>query len=566
MAVVNRGVIKVKQKDNSFIEFYPHVYSQDAKYKETSVYAAIEALETANKNTTGNYNKANGLVQLDSNALIPSALIPAEFKEVKVVNDIAARNALPNPYTGLSVFVKDASGDASVNAGGAYYIYDGSAWVKTSEAESMDVVLNWSAIQQKPTTLSGYGITDAVKSSDVVSTATAGKILKLNANAKLPADVVGNADTASKLKSPVLIGVTGADVDNASVSFDGSKDVNVNVVLSATGVSAGTYTKVTVDTKGRVTAAANLTANDIPSLDWAKITTGKPTTVAGYGITDALKKTGDTMTGALTLAADPTQAMHAATKAYVDSVVQGLDVKASVRVATTANVNLTNVSAIDGITLAEGNRVLVKNQTNKAENGIYVKSGNQLVRANDFSGNKVSSGAFTFVEEGTVNANSGYVLVTDGAITVGTTALEFNQFSGAGQIIAGTGLAKNGNEIYLADSGVTAGTYTKVIVDAKGRVTGASKLASNDLPEIAWSVITGKPTSTVANIDDAVTKRHAHSNKAQLDKVGESGGVMTYNSKAMATQEYVQGMIVVSNTEPANLPAGGVWFGTITTA
>ena len=91
---INRGVIKVKQDDNSFAEFYPHVYSEDAKYRETSVYAAIEALETANKNATDNYNKANGLVQLDGNALIPSTLIPAEFKEVKVVDDITARDAL----------------------------------------------------------------------------------------------------------------------------------------------------------------------------------------------------------------------------------------------------------------------------------------------------------------------------------------------------------------------------------------------------------------------------------------------------------------------------------------
>ena len=562
MAVINRGVIKVKQKDNSFIEFYPHAYSEDVKYKETSVYAAIAALETANKNATANYNKANGLVQLDGNALIPSTLIPAEFKEVKVVDDIAARNALPNPYTGLSAYVKNASADSTVNAGGAYYIYDGAAWVKTAESESMDVILNWSAIQNKPTTLNGYGITDAVKNTDVVTTATAGKILKLNSSAKLPADVAGNADTASKLKSAVLIGVTGGDVDNASVSFDGSKDVNVNVVLSNTGVTAGTYAKVTVDAKGRVKAGANLTANDIPNLNWSKISTGKPTTVAGYGITDALKKTGDTMTGALTLAADPTEDMHAATKAYVDSVVQGLDVKASVRVASTENVDLAAATVVDGVTLADGDRVLVKNQTNKAENGVYVKTASGLVRAEDFAADKVSSGAFTFVEEGTVNANNGFVLVTDGAITVGTTELEFNQFSGAGQVIVGAGLAKNGNEIYLADSGVTAGTYTKVTVDAKGRVTSAKQLASSDLPEIAWSVITGKPSSTVANIDDAVNKRHAHANKAQLDKVGETGGVMTYNSKKMATQEFVQGMIVISETEPANLPAGGIWFGT----
>ena len=272
------------------------------------------------------------------------------------------------------------------------------------------------------------------------------------------------------------------------------------------------------------------------------------------------------MTGALTLAADPTEDMHAATKAYVDSVVQGLDVKASVRVASTENVDLAAATVVDGVTLADGDRVLVKNQTNKAENGVYVKTASGLVRAEDFAGDKVSSGAFTFVEEGTVNANNGFVLVTDGAITVGTTELEFNQFSGAGQVIVGAGLAKNGNEIYLADSGVTAGTYTKVTVDAKGRVTAAEQLASNDLPEIAWAVITGKPSSAVADIDDAVAKRHEHANKAQLDKVGEADGVMTYDSKKIATQEFVQGMVVISESEPADLPAGGIWFGTVTTA
>lgn len=565
MATINRGIIKIKQSDGSFKEFYPHAYAEDVKYNATTVAAALAALEKANSDAEAAYNTANGLVKLDENALIPSALIPAEFKEIKVVDDIAARNALQNPFAGLSAFVKNATADDTVSSGGAFYIYDGTAWVKTSEAESMDIVLNWSAIQGKPTTLAGYGITDAVNVSEVVDVAEAGKILKLNADAKLPADVVGNADTASKLASSVLIGVKG-DVNAASVAFDGSKDVDINVVLANTGVAAGEYTKVTVDAKGRVTAATTLAADDIPDLDWAKITTGKPTTVDGYGITDAVKKTGDTMTGMLTLAGAPTADLHAATKAYVDSVVQGLDVKESVRVATTANVDLASVSSIDGVALVDGDRILVKDQTNKAENGIYVKSATGLVRAADAVDGKVSSGMFAFVEEGTVNANNGFVLATDGAITVGTTELDFSQFSGMGQIIAGTGIGKNGNEIYLTDSGVTAGTYTKVTVDAKGRVTAAENLASSDLPEIAWAVITGKPSSAVEDIDDAVAKKHEHANKDQLDKVGEADGVMTYNGEKMATQTYVQSMVVVSETEPVNLPTGGIWFGTTTTA
>ena len=507
-------------------------------------------------------NKASGVVKLGENGLIPSSFIPAEFKEIKIVDSIAARDGITDAFAGLSVYVKDASADTTVNSGGAYYLYDGAAWVKTAEAESMDVVLEWNAIQHKPTTLAGYGITDGVNVSEVVDKATANKLLKLDADGKLPADVTGNAGTASKLQTAVKIGVKGADVVAAQTDFDGSLDADIDIVLSDTGVTAGTYSKVTVDAKGRVTGSATLVAEDIPNLDWAKIVSGKPDTLAGYGITDAVNKAGDTMTGALTLSGAPTQDLHAVTKAYVDSVVQGLDIKESVRVATTANIALSGALTVDGVALNVGDRVLVKNQTNAAENGIYVVADEAWTRAVDATNGKISSGMFTFVEEGAVNANSGYVLATDGQIVVGTTELSFSQFSGMGQVLVGTGLGKNGNEIFINDTGVAAGTYTKVTVNAQGQVTAAEKLASSDLPEIAWAVITGKPTSTVEDIDDAVAKKHSHANAEQLAKVNEADGVMTYGGAKMATQAYAQSMIQVAPNEAElkDLPVGGLWI------
>ena len=157
-------------------------------------------------------------------------------------------------------------------------------------------------------------------------------------------------------------------------------------------------------------------------------------------------------------------------KAYVDSVANGLDVKASVRVATTANLGatysnsapstLTNSGAqaaiaIDGVTLVANDRVLVKNQTAGAQNGFYkvttVGSGSAnwvLTRTPDAdAASELTAGAFTFAEEGTANGDNGYVLSTNGAITLGTTAITFEQFSGAGQITAGNGLTKSGNTI-----------------------------------------------------------------------------------------------------------------------
>lgn len=148
---------------------------------------------------------------------------------------------------------------------------------------------------------------------------------------------------------------------------------------------------------------------------------------------------------------NPTDTAHVATKSYVDSFVQGLDTKASVRLSTTgSNITLSNsTTTLDGVTIADGDRILVKDQTSGSENGIYVAStSGSWSRSQDADGNsEVTPGMFVFVEEGTNNGDNGYVLTTNGTITLGSTALVFQQFSGAGQITAGNGLTKTGNTI-----------------------------------------------------------------------------------------------------------------------
>lgn len=145
--------------------------------------------------------------------------------------------------------------------------------------------------------------------------------------------------------------------------------------------------------------------------------------------------------------ATPVSATDAANKGYVDNAIQGLDTKESVRIATTANITLSGLTAIDGITPVAGNRILVKDQTGGEQNGIYVAGSGVWARANDAMQGELTPNAFVFVEEGTVNANSGWTLTTTGTITVGTTPLTFVQFSGAGQINAGTGMTKTGNTL-----------------------------------------------------------------------------------------------------------------------
>jgi hypothetical protein len=160
----------------------------------------------------------------------------------------------------------------------------------------------------------------------------------------------------------------------------------------------------------------------------------------------------------------PTDASHVATKAYVDSFVQGLDTKASVRLATTgSNITLSNsTTTLDGQTIVDGDRILVKDQTDATENGIYdASTSGSWSRSSDADGNsEVTPGLFVFVEEGTNNGDNGYVLTTDGTITLGSTDIVFQQFSGAGQITAGDGLTKTGNTIDVV------GTANRITVNA----------------------------------------------------------------------------------------------------
>ena len=157
-------------------------------------------------------------------------------------------------------------------------------------------------------------------------------------------------------------------------------------------------------------------------------------------------------------------------KAYVDSVTSGLSVKTPVKVATTGNLNATYNNgagtltansnfalSVDGVTVSVNDRILVKDQSTAAQNGFYkvtaTGSGSAafvLTRTPDAdAASELVAGAFAFVEEGTANADNGYVLSTDGAVTLGTTAINFEQFSGAGQISAGDGLSKTGNSLSL---------------------------------------------------------------------------------------------------------------------
>ena len=188
----------------------------------------------------------------------------------------------------------------------------------------------------------------------------------------------------------------------------------------------------------------------------------------------------------------PTSDTDAATKAYVDATKAGLNVKTPVRVATTANINIStdlqNADTIDGVTLATGDRVLVKDQTTGSENGIYdVVASGAGTRSSDFdASSEAIGGAFVWINEGSTQADSQYVVTTNDPITLGTTSITWTKFSSVSGVVAGDGLSKTGATI-----SVNLDTNPGLSVSASG-LTVASGLAGAGLTL----------TSGVLSVDD----------------------------------------------------------------
>lgn len=325
---------------------------------------------------------------------------------------------------------------------------------------------NQQLIQGEP-----YLITDEGRIAIGLTSATYAAFAKTSEIQPLDADLTAIA----ALTGTGILTRTGADTwafdtntyltSNQSISLSGdatgSGTTSISVTLANTGVTAGTYTKLTVDSKGRATAGGSLLASDIPTLTAAKISDFDSQVRTSRLDQMAVPTATVSMNGQLLSGlADPVSGQDAATKNYVDSAVQGLSPKDSVRAATTANISLSGTQTIDGVSVQAGDRVLVKNQSTASQNGIYVAAGGAWDRAPDANTWNELISAYIFVEEGTVNADNGYLITVNAGGTLGVTDVTVVQFSGAGQISAGAGLTKDGNVINAV------GTADRITVNA----------------------------------------------------------------------------------------------------
>jgi hypothetical protein len=318
--------------------------------------------------------------------------------------------------------------------------------------------------------------------------------------------------TLSTTELNYVDGVTSAiqtQLNNKAAASDLTTHTGATEAHGATGAVVGTTNTQTLTNKTLTSPVINtptgITKSDV-GLDNVDNTrdTLKPISTATQNALDAkLATAGGTMSGAIAMGTnkitglgEPTSAQDAATKNYVDTTVQGIDWKASVKAATTANVTLAsdleNGDVLDGVTLATGDRVLVKDQSTASENGIYVvKVSGAPDRSTDAdTGAEVTANFAVFVEQGTANADSGFTLTNNGTVTIGTTALAFTQFTGLGQIVAGTGLDKTGNTLDIDSTVVT--------------LTGTQTLTNKTLTSPVINTPTGITKSDVglANVDN----------------------------------------------------------------
>nr|BAR20890.1 phage-related tail fiber protein [uncultured Mediterranean phage uvMED] len=243
-----------------------------------------------------------------------------------------------------------------------------------------------------------------------------------------------------------------------------------------------------------------LVAADIPSLAHTKISDFDTGVQANR--VDQLASATNPVTGVT-----PTADAHFATKSYVDGVSQGLDVKQSVKVGTTANITLSGTQTIDGVAVSADERVLVKNQSTASENGLYLCKASTWARTDDLAAGVDAAGAFAFVEQGTVNADNAFVCTSNkGSAVVGTNNLVFTQFSGAGQITAGDGLDKSANTLSLdlKSNGGLVIESTELALDlAASSITGT-------LPATKITSLTS--TVTELNVLDGITSTTAELN------------------------------------------------------
>ena len=325
-----------------------------------------------------------------------------------------------------------------------------------------------------------------------ISASSIGAVTSVSGTAN---EITATGTTSVTLALPAALTFTGKTVTDGTFNM---------AAATVGGVAVVTTTGTQTLTNKTISGASNTLTNIAnASLTNSSVTVG--TTAIALGASSL------TLGGLTSVAVtqDPVSALELATKQYVDSVAQGLDPKASCVAATTANITLSGTQTIDGVALIAGDRCLVKDQTLSQNNGIYLVAAGAWTRATDMDSWAEVPGAFTFIEQGTLYADTGWVCTSNAGGTLGTTPITWVQFAGVGSYTAGTGLTLTGTQFSITNTAVTAASYgsaTQVgtfTVNAQGQLTLAGNTTVTPAVGSITGLGTGVATALAVNVGSA---------------------------------------------------------------
>jgi hypothetical protein len=337
--------------------------------------------------------------------------------------------------------------------------------------------------------------------------------------------VVGSTDSQSLTNKTLGTGtVLSADVD-----ANGNTITDLGAPVIATDAATKGYVDTEVSDHSAATTGVHGISGEVVGTSDAQTLTAK-ILGAGTSLSSSLNANGSTI---VNLSA-PVNDNDAATKAYVDSVAEGLSIQQAVKALADSNVDLSSsVLAVDSVSIVSGDRVLLIAQTDSAENGIYVSNGTTLARATDYNtAIEVATGDFVFVDSGSVYANTGWVQ-TEPVVTLGTDNVLFSQFSGAGTFTAGNGLVLNGSEFDVVGTvdRITVGVDSVDIADTYVGQTSITTLGTVTIGTWNGDTIavasggTGAITPAAARANLGATTKYTAANPT----LTQVGGIATWS-------------------------------------
>lgn len=480
---------------------------------------------------------------------------------ISITPNGTGKTVISNVYVGdtsttLEEFIEDISGGQIQAGEGIDVVYDDSAGTTTISGEDASDANKGIAIFSDTSDFS-------VSSGDVSLADTVVKTVTTDSGALTPSShgfsVLGG-EGMDVTHTGTTITVAGEDATSSNKGVASFDATDFTVTSGAVAVNTITLGSSSLNPGETTTDIAGITSLDVDNINVNGNTVS--TTNANGDLTLSPNGTGTVVVPSGYEGRAGFTGGSLVNKTYVDQVANGLDVKASVRVATTANLAATynngagtltassnGAIVVDGVTLSVDDRILVKDQSTQTQNGIYkvtatggASAAFVLTRTPDADqASEVTGGAFTFVEEGTANADNGYVATHNGTPTLGTTNITFDQFSGAGQISAGDGLSKTGNtiDVNVDDSSIEIAADT-LQVKALG-ITNAMLAGSIANAKLTNSTITMAADSGSQAIDLGDT--FTLTGGTGID-TSVSGDQITITLNQEQVEDYISGLLV----------------------